>query len=59
MFTWIRLWDDNANDLLFEKVPNTSFIWHMKNSTKKEIEPEANMRQDVDGKMGLNMMGRW
>jgi hypothetical protein len=30
----------------------------MKDSTKKEIEHEANMRQDVNGKMGLNMMGR-
>jgi hypothetical protein len=30
----------------------------MKDSTKKEIEPEANMRQDENGNMGLITMGR-
>jgi hypothetical protein len=35
------------------------FIWHMKDSTKKEIEHEAYMRQDENGNMGLNRMGRW
>jgi hypothetical protein len=30
----------------------------MKDSTKKEIKHKANMRQDVNGKMGLNTTGR-
>jgi hypothetical protein len=30
----------------------------MKDSTKKEIEHEAYMRQDENGNMGLNTMGR-